>query len=244
MDPRLEVFPEGLAAEAGVEGDELLALGEELQQSLANAPLAADFAESLRGRLEERPWELRTALRERPLLRAAAALLLVSTIAAPVSALILLLPNPEHTDPTITMEPPMQVPDVILEESRPELPVVPPSVPGFEGAFDADWQAAVARSNRTAVMQAQWFLAHPEADPAQAAPAPALLDWSAASAHELVVEFERRALLGMTTPLPSSLLERIEHFLALAPDDELVPALRAWNWVLHGEGPPPVPQLF
>ena len=244
MDRRLEDFPEGLPAEAGAEAEELLALGAELQQCAAEVPLSADFAESLRGRLEERPWELRAALRERPMLRAAAALLVVSTIAAPVSALVLLLPQPAPKGPMITMEPPVQVPDVILEEARPEIPAIPPSVPGFADAFDADWQASVAQSNRTAVMQAQWFLAHPDADPSAAAPAPARLGWADATIEELVAEFERRALLGITTPLPGSLLERIESFLASTPKAEQVAALQAWNWVLHGEGPPPVPQVF
>lgn len=244
MDRRLEAFPEGLPSEPGGEREELLALGAELRHCVAEAPLSSEFAESLRGRLEERPWELRTALRERPLLRAAAALLVISTIAAPVSALVLLLPNSERKDPIITMEPPVQVPDVILEESRPEIPVIPPSVPGFEGAFNADWQASVGRCNRMAVMQAQWFLAHSEADPSTAAQAPARLDWSNAETEDLVTEFERRALLGITTSLPSSLLERIESLLASTPEVEQVPALRAWNWILHGEGPPPVPQVF
>ena len=240
MEPRPEAFPESLPTEAGAEVEELRTLGAELQQWANEVPLSAGFSESLRGRMEERPWELRIALRERPLLRVAAALLVISTIAAPVSALVLLLPGLERSDPMIMMELPVQVPDVVLEEARPEIPAIPPSVPGF----DSDWQASVAQSNRTAVMQAQWLQARSDADPAVAAPAPAHLEWTHASLAELVLEFERRALLGITTPLPGSLVERIESILADTPAADCPAALRAWHWILHGEGPPPVPQVF
>ena len=74
--------------------------------------------------------------------------------------------------------------------------------------------------------------------------APALLDWTQATEAQLIAEFERRALLGLTKPLPASLLERIEAQLALMPLADQAPALQAWHWILHGEGPPPVPQLF
>ena len=239
----MERFPEAPAPEAGPEWDELRALGEELQQHGAAVPVSADFAESLRGRLEERPWELRTALRERPLLRAAAALLVVSTIGAPVSALVLMLrPSPEP-DPVLSWEQVLPPPEVV-EEHRPELHVVPPQVPGFEQAFDADWEASLAQSNRTAVMQAQWYLAHADAAERTASTAPALLDWTQATEAQLIAEFERRALLGLTKPLPASLLERIEAQLALMPLADQAPAVQAWHWILHGEGPPPVPQLF
>ena len=56
---------------------------------------------------------------------------------------------------------------------------------------------------------------------------------------------ERRAQLGLTTALPASLAERIEVALAELPQADSRPEwLKAWDWVLHGEGPPPTPQFF
>ena len=75
--------------------------------------------------------------------------------------------------------------------------------------------------------------------------APAHLDWVQTSLEDLQIEFERRAQLGLTTALPASLAERIEVALEqLGTEEERPDWLRAWDWVLHGEGPPPTPVFF
>lgn len=246
MAPTPERFPDwdGPEAEAS-EWGELRALGEELQSCVpVEAPTSEDFSQELHARLEERPWELRTALRERPLLRAAAALLMISTVAAPVSALVLLLRPVAEDRPALTFEPPVALPDFVEEFERPEDPTVPPNIPGFEELFDADWQAAVARSNRAAVMIAQWHEAQQALPTDDASAQPARTDWADASRAELQAEFVRRARLGVTSALPASLVERLEAEFAAFDLTELPAELRAFQWMLHGQGPPPVPQVF
>jgi hypothetical protein len=123
--------------------------------------------------------------------------------------------------------------------------VVPPDAPaGFEDAFDADWQASIATSNRTAVMIAQWHDAQNGAPLAAPNPSPARLDWSSASLEDLKNEFQRRAQLGLTSALPASLAERVDYFAATLDKAELPAEIQAWTWVLHGQGPPPVPHYF
>lgn len=247
MDPRSERFPDLPVADlADREWAELRSLGEELQEALpAEVGVSAGFSEELRANLASRPWEFRSALRERPLLRVAAALLVISTVAAPVSALVLLFqPEPESSHELIWER---QVLPAEIEDApiRPELPAVPPAFPaGFEEAFGADWQAAIAMSNRTAVMIAQWHEAHAEESEFEPKLAPALLDWSEASLPDLQAEFERRAQLGLTSVLPASLTERVEHFIETLPEADRPAELKAWDWVLHGAGPPPVPRIF
>jgi hypothetical protein len=247
MDPRSERFPDAPFADLPTgEWAELRALGEELQAvQPIEAELSAGFAEALRGRLESRPWEFRTALRERPLLRAAAALLVISTVAAPVSALVLLWRPAVANRVDLTWHQEGLPAEIEVGPQRPELPVVPPVFPaGFEDAFGADWRASIAASNRAAVMIAQWHQAQDGAAQRSASPSPAQLDWSAATLVDLQLEFERRALLGLTGVLPASLAERIDHFAATLVEGELPAEIQAWTWVLHGEGPPPVPEFF
>lgn len=247
MDPRSERFPDAPETDlADGERAALRALGEELQAALsAPTELSAGFAEGLRSRLESRPWEFRAALRERTLLRVAAALLVISSVAAPVSAIILLWKPAVESRVDLTWR--QQNLAAVIEEGpqRPELPVVPPGAPsGFEAAFDADWRASIAVSNRAAVMIAQWHDAQAGARLAEPSPAPAQLDWSSASIEDLQREFQRRAQLGLTSALPSSLAERVEHFTTSMEAADLPAELQAWDWVLHGSGPPPVPRFF
>jgi len=247
MDPRSERFPDAPAADlpAG-EWAELRALGEELQAAVpAEASLPAGFAEELRGRLESRPWEFRAALRERPLLRVAAALLVISTVAAPVSALVLLWRPAVESKLDLTWRQESLPAEIEEGPQRPELPVIPPVVPaGFEDAFGANWQASIAASNRAAVMFAQWHGSLAGATFKAPSPSPAFLDWSSASLEDLQQEFQRRALLGLTGVLPASLAERVDHFATILEGAELPAEIQAWTWVMHGEGPPPVPRYF
>ncbi len=247
MDPRSERFPDAPVPDlpAG-EWAALRALGVELQEALpTEAALSDGFADELRHRVESRPWEFRTALRERPLLRVAAALLVVSTVAAPVSAFVLLWKPAVESRVDLTWRQQSLPAEIDEGPERPELPVVPPSVPaGFEDAFDADWQASVAASNRAAVMIAQWHDAQDEALLPAPSPSPARLDWSAASLQDLQLEFQRRAQLGLTAVLPASLAERVDHFAATLDGASLPAEIQAWIWVLHGAGPPPVPHYF
>jgi hypothetical protein len=247
MDPRSERFPDAPVADlpSGVWA-ELRALGEELQSAQpAESELSAGFAEELRHRLEGRPWEFRAALRERPLLRVAAALLVISTVAAPVSALVLLW-RPAVQDRVDLTWRQQGLPAEIEEgPQRPELLVVPPVAPaGFEDAFGVNWQASIAASNRSAVMFAQWHDSLAGGVLSAPSPAPAHLDWSSASVEDLQHEFQRRAQLGLTAALPASLAERVDHFAVTLNGAELPAEIQAWTWVLHGEGPPPVPRYF
>lgn len=247
MDPRSKRFPDAPVADlpAG-EWAELRAMGEELQSTLpAGAELSANFADELRNRLESRPWEFRSALRERPLLRVAAALLVISTVAAPVSAWVLLWKPAPENQVDLTWDQHTLPAEIEVGPLRPELPVVPPVAPqGFEDAFGTDWQASIAASNRAAVMIAQWHDSLNGAVQDAPNPAPARLDWSSASLEDLRLEFQRRALLGVTSVLPASLAERVDHFAASLEGEALPAEIQAWTWVLHGEGPPPVPRYF
>ena len=247
MDPRSERFPDAPFTDlpAG-ECAELRALGEELQSALpTEAELSAGFAEELRNRVENRPWEFRAALRERPLLRVAAALLVISTVAAPVSAFVLLWKPAVENRVDLTWRQQSLPAEIEEGPQRPELPVVPPIVPaGFEDAFDLGWQASIAASNRAAVMIAQWHDSLAGAVLDAPSPSPAQLDWSSASLEDLQNEFQRRAQLGLTSVLPASLAERVDHFAATLVAEALPAEIQAWTWVLHGEGPPPVPHYF
>lgn len=233
------------AAPGPAEAAALDRLADELRAAVpAGAPLDAEFAEALRARLGEQPWTLRSALRERPLLRVAAALLILSTVAAPVSALVLLIrpaPQPE-TELSFELPPP---PLPILEEAppQPQPTVVPPQDPGLADAFGIDWQRAVARSNRMAVVVEQWRAAQAGDRPEEVPAAPPMLAWHDADVDALVREFRRRAWLGLTSPPPSSLTARLDALRADGDEAALPVELRAWLWVLHGEAPP-VPAFF
>lgn len=224
---------------------QLQQLGAELQEHCAAHAVGDGFADELRERLVENRWELRTALRERPLLRVAAALLVISSIAAPVSALVFLFRSEAEKAPEIHFELPAALPEVVEGPAQREIPVVPPVPPEWDGAFGLEWEQALAQSNRSAVVCAQWHQAFGDTGGQDVEAAPARLDWVQASLAELEVEFQRRMQLGLTAALPASLAERIELALRELPDTQEQPEwLQAWAWVLHGEGPPPTPQFF
>jgi len=234
------------ASESAADQLELQALAEELQRELpVGSPVSAEFSVRLRSSLSERPWSLRAALHQSPFLRAAAAVLVMSSVAAPVSALVFLLQPTEQAKFELGFELPTQFSQVIEEVPRPLEPTVPPLDADFENAFGLDWQAAVARSNRMALVIAQWSDAVPSvAAFGVAARTPQFQDWAQATAADLKSEFERRALLGLTQSAPSSLEQRLLELTDGLTDAELPAELAAWRWVLAGDGPPPVKVYF
>jgi hypothetical protein len=211
---------------------ELDALAGELEQ-LQQPVLSEGFVDQLQERLQAEPWTLRTAIHSNRMLRLAAALLLITTVGGPLSALVILFGNKEPETPVLDWELP-NLTELAEEPIEPRFdPVVPPTDPDLEEAFGLDWHAAVEQSNRMALVIRQWSDSNQEVADQQPSLAPALMDWSDASLTEIKQEFGRRCQLGIATPPPASLSERIKQ---LQGSDQELDWVQAWQWVLDGPG--------
>jgi hypothetical protein len=208
-------------------------LADELRQAVPDSPLSADFDNRLQARLAAQPWTLRSALQSNRLLRVAAALLFVTTVVGPVSALVLMFVRPEFvpTELVWLLGNPSQE-SVSVHEPVFE-PVIPPADPSLEEAFGLPWHKAVERSNRMALAILQWNRAYSSSEFPVPVQTPALMDWSQATEKDIKDEFERRCLLNLHSPPPASLAERIK---TLQNRGDVPPWLQAWRWVLEGSG--------
>lgn len=209
------------------------ALADELQQELQQPALSAGFVDQLQERMQAEPWTLRSALHRNRMLRLAASLLLITTVAGPVSALVILFTKSDPQTPGIIWDPPAS-PLEIEEAMEPKVdPAIPPIDPDLEEAFGMDWHAAIEQSNRMALVIRQWEEAHQDVASDQAPLAPALMDWRGATVEQIEQEFRRRCMLGINTPPPGALAERV---LDLQNAEKGQDWVRAWQWVLQGSG--------
>ncbi len=208
---------------------ELDALATEMQRHLVQPELSAGFVDLLQERLQAEPWTLRAAIRRNRLLRLAASLLLITTVAGPVSALVILFTQPESKTPVIGVDLPEPLIEV-EEDIEPDFdPAVPPLDPSLEDAFGMDWHEAVEQSNRMALVIRQWNEANQDVADGGAHLAPALMDWTHATEAQIADEFRRRCQLGIVTPPPSTLAERVIELDAAGNG-----WAQAWQWVLSG----------
>jgi hypothetical protein len=214
---------------------ELDQLADELEASFKNPALSDGFADLLQARLQEHPWSFRGAIQNNRMLRLAASLLLITTVVGPVSALVFLFVNAEPGNPVVPIWDPPTFVEGLTEESQPKDDLaVPPVDASLEEAFGLDWHEAVAQSNRMALIMRQWTEVNQDVAFAAPTMAPAQMDWTDAQLHAIRSEFERRCLLGISSPPPSSLAERILQFTAEEAEGQ--GWIRAWQWVLNGPG--------
>lgn len=209
---------------------ELDALAGELQQQLGPPAMSEGFVEQLQDRMQAQPWSLRSAIRRNSMLRVAAGLLLMTTVAGPVSALIILFAEKQAATPTVIWDPP-SLTETEEETPEPNINPLPPSSPKLEEAFGLDWHAAVEKSNRMALVIRQWNEAQQEVAEQQPSLKPEMMDWSGASLNQLEQEFRRRCQLGIVDAPQASLAERI---MQVAPDQGAW--VQAWQWALEGQG--------
>jgi hypothetical protein len=210
---------------------ELDALAVELRDACTNPVLSENFAEELRQRLTP-AWTLKRALGRDPWMRMAAGLLVMSTLAAPVAAMMEWILQKSSAPVVFGFEPWTPPLEVDAEEGW-DPGVVPPSISMEDGSFGLSWQNAVELSNRMAQAVTQWNKMHPLAEAAN--PAPAFLIWDQVSADALQLEFTRRCTLGILNPPPVGLLSRFQD---LTRQGDHAEALAGWRWVLKGEGNP------
>ncbi len=211
---------------------ELDALAGELQQ-LQQPGLSEGFVDQMQERLQAQPWTLRAAIHRNRMLRLAASLLLITTVGGPLSALVILFAEKEATTPVVDWELPKLI-ELAEEPIEPRFdPVVPPTDPDLEEAFGIDWHAAVEQSNRMALVIREWDEANQEVADKQPSLAPALMEWSGANLAEIEQEFTRRCLLGIATPPPASLSDRVMQLQGI---EQGLGWVQAWQWALNGTG--------
>jgi hypothetical protein len=219
---------------------ELDALADQLRAACGKpAELSSSFEPELQHLLQSQPWTLRMAMSNNRMLRVAAALLLVTTLGGPIAALVMMFTPAVQPTTEITMLPPQVLPDFEPDAQPEPEAAIPPIDPSLEEAFGLDWQQAMQRSNRMSVIIGQWQAALAPDTAPKASPSPAYLDWQNASLRELEAEFDRRCLLGLTSPPPPTLVLRIRELLANLERLEAAQApswLQAWAWVLDGPG--------
>jgi hypothetical protein len=176
---------------------------------------------------------LRSAFQSNRLLRVAAALLFVTTVAGPVAALVLIFVRPEPALTELVWLPSNPSQGTVSEREPIFDPVVPPADPSLEEAFGLPWHKAVERSNRMALAILQWNRVYSPSEFPAPVQTPAMMDWSQATNMDIKREFERRCLLNLHSPPPASLAERIK---TLQEGGDAPSWLQAWWWVLDGPG--------
>jgi hypothetical protein len=218
---------------------ELDRLADELRDACGPVEMSSSFELDLQDRLQSNPWTLRVAMNNNRMLRVAAALLLVTTLGGPITALVMMFTPAPATTTEISMLPPQALPE-IEEDLQPEPEAaIPPVDPSLEVAFGLDWQQAVQRSNRMAQVVGQWRAGRKDLRPEAASPSPALMDWANASLSQLAIEFQRRCTLDLSSPPPAGLALRIRELYSAAKQSEpsAIPNwLQAWAWILDGPG--------
>jgi len=214
---------------------------EELRSAHAEPKLSPSFADDLVEGLQTR-WSWQRSMRQNPLMRVAASLLLLAATAVPVAAIVALMQTPELDLPEIGFHVPA---DVTVDRQLPTQPdVVLPNEPmGDDLVFDEAWAEAVAQQNRFAQAARSWHARF--VDSADGAEALVQRQWALEQlarrennphALELFQTFEHALDSGdFPLSLPHTKQELID-MLALAPD--LGPFLAGWLWVVAAQTPP------
>ena len=202
-----------------------------MRKALPDPELSSGFAESLHARLRK-PWRFREALRRDRWIQVAASLLVMTTLAGPVAALVSFLLPEKPVIPVIGFEVPH--PSVKTELSTPpQWQVIPPEVTLEDGMFSLEWKVAVEVSNRMAQAISAWeksggTFIQPSASPARQS-------WHDATPKELHQEWLRRCALGLTDPPPLDLQSRVR---VLGKEKKTNPQLQVWRWTLFADGSP------
>jgi len=242
---------------AGEHDPALEALARELREACPEPPLSRGFA----GRLQERlllesRWP--RLVRRSPLLRLAAGLLVACTLAAPATAVLVLLGRQEAA-PVVVFAPPVRQPPGLapraVPDSRPEPPPEPLDL------LETGWVEARERDNRLAVASLQWRRRFPVTGRAPGGlpadlelPAGARLglelrhglrtppadpvagSWEVAPADLLWAELERRLARGESGPPPAGLVGRVRELWRQRADAGTRGWLATWMEVLDGPG--------
>jgi hypothetical protein len=211
--------------------DPLSEFADAMRKALPDPELSSDFADSLQIRLQ-RPWRFREALRRDRWIQVAASLLVMTTLAGPVAALVGFLLLEKQSVPVIGFEVPH--PSVKTEVmSPPQWQVIPPELTLEDGMFSLEWKAAVEVSNRMAQAISAWEKSGKTFT--QPAASPARQSWQGATVKELQQEWLRRCALGLTDPPPLDLQSRVR---VLEKEQGPHPQLKAWRWTLFADGSP------
>lgn len=235
---------------------QLRALEEELRTSWPHTPLSPGFARRLEDRLvaESRFPRL---VRRSPLLRLAAALLVACTLAAPATAVLVLLARREPA-PVVVFAPAAPADGLVPRPLPAAEPVPPPDLPDL---LETGWVQARQRDNRLALASLQWRQRFPVAGRApaglpsglempfgarlglelrlglRAPPAgPLAEDWAEAPADLLWAELERRLARGESAPPPEGLVARVHRLWEEEPDAGTRGWLASWLEILDGPG--------
>lgn len=208
---------------------ELDALAEELRAACVVTELKPGFEGELQQLLTP-AWTWKKALGRDPWMRLAAGLLVMSTVAAPVAAVMEWVFRSPKTSVVLGFEPWTPPLEVDTEDGW-DPGTVPPFISMEDGPFGLSWQNAVELSNRMAKAVAQWKQTHPLGGAFSSAPA--FLVWDKVGAKALEHELIRRCALGILDPPPAGLVSRVQK---LANDGGHAEALKGWLWVLNGTG--------
>jgi len=246
----------------------LEAFAAELREAHAPEKLSASWHRGLESLLDEQAalggqhWSWRLSLENSPWMRAAAALLLIAVVAAPVSAVLSLMAKAEPKPLQFGFDP--ATPDLSKEqaeayeqglgliEGQDNLHGIRP--PAEEGVEAPRWSAeailALSRSNRLAVAAQRWQVAiasglvEPALQARAMRSAAALVNqaegrpnnWSTATASELHDAFLARISQGTLDLPPASLFARVEELrTALDPQAQVPAGLASWHWVATGD---------
>jgi hypothetical protein len=233
------------------EQHELDLLAAELRDAMPVSELSSDFQQRLEARMRS-SWTLRGAFERNGLIRAAAAMLMVTLAAAPVAAWVGLWPQQKKNPPAIAFD----LPEMIdVDESLDahgdlsEMKVIGP-VDEFDLlGLSEDSRLALQQNNYRARLELAKasLLAASEASVAQGAGPLAFVTRSQASQPAaqsdswigLWQEFGRLCLAEPMDDLSAALLARCHALLstelsANAPAEEIA-ARAAWGWVLYGK---------
>lgn len=214
------------------------------------------LSEELRGRLDReldqallavparRDWRL--TLERSPWMRAAAGLLLLAVIAAPVSAVWSLLAKPDREPVVLGFDP--AIPELPRTEREAEVAdMIQPPLEEDLPVFDQAALEALARSNRLAMAGQSWATAKDEGGLDQAlvtrADRQVAIEevavrrvWAETDARELWDAFLLHVAQGRQNLPPEALFARVKTLLAAQSEEAPVPAgLAAWHWVATGE---------
>ncbi len=134
-------------------------LAQELREAHPHPALSTGFLEELSLRVQSK-WSFRSAMKRNPVIRVAAGLLMISLVAAPVSAFVILLHKPKSAPQPLGFAPVEELPQEMLSTSA--QPSAPTQVIGPEDEFDlpGSWSQArlnaLERANRLAQAGASW----------------------------------------------------------------------------------------
>lgn len=204
-------------------------LAEDLHKAVEPAPLSEDFHDRLEIRLRK-SWSFRSALDRNPLMRAAAGLLMISLIAAPVAALVTLFAPPVEAPPVLGFDALPEFSEAERESWQNEGGEGPAAIVGPEDEFDLpvvpmSEERMRALEQRNRLSQAGASLRALEGGQGQSSDEDHML-WSLFL--ESCVEGPERSLDQGLRDQVSALAQRQDL------DASAATALAAWRWVLEG----------